>query len=270
MQPLSVDEQDRHLRATCPEFKLVLNAGWIGIWEGPLTPICQTYRIRIVYFSRRLFDGWTLANPRISIIVVDPPIGPDPRGIGQPPQHVYRLGYPPEFPRLCIYDPQADEWSPDQYIADTIIPWTLKWLLFHEDWVATGKWKGGGRHPEVTEASPCPNKEDLSPAKRARQARSLNAAFHSLGRKIGVFASFPLMVAASGGSFPPLSWRDLSAPTPAEIRSHLTSILLQAPRRAEFSPSDWAQDSLRENSFSYMSSADARSSRLSPTMPWAA
>ena len=97
MRPLSVEEQDRALRAFCPQFRLVLHAGWIGIWEGTLRPICQTYRVRIVYFSRRCFDGWCLENRYVNVFVIDPPIGADPRGTGEPPQHVYRLAYPPEW-----------------------------------------------------------------------------------------------------------------------------------------------------------------------------
>jgi len=118
MLPLSIDEQDRKLRAKCPQFRLVAHGGWMGVWEGTLTPICQTYRVRLVYFSRRYFDGWHLNNPYISIFVIDPPIGPDPRGTGEPPQHVYRLGHPPEFPRLCVYDPIEDDWRPSEYIVD--------------------------------------------------------------------------------------------------------------------------------------------------------
>lgn len=60
---LSVDAHDRKLRDSFPEFRLVLDADWVGIWEGPLTPIAQTYRVRLVYFRRRYFDGWSLANP---------------------------------------------------------------------------------------------------------------------------------------------------------------------------------------------------------------
>src|SRR5260370_22832888 len=147
MRPLSVEEQDWRLRAECPQFSIVANAGWIGIWEGTLRPICQAYRIRIVYFSRRRFGDWSLANPYVTVFVVDPPIGPDPRGTGEPPQHVYRYGDWPKFPALCIYDPVEDEWLPDEYIVDRIIPWTIKWLFFHEEWVASGDSKGRGRHP---------------------------------------------------------------------------------------------------------------------------
>lgn len=146
MGPLSVAEQDRKLRAECPQFRLVVNAGYVGIWEGTLRPICQTYRIRIVYFPRKFFDGWFLQNPYVSVFVIDPPIGPDPRGTGERPQHVYGLGYAPEFPRLCINDPIEDAWWSDEYIYKRIIPWTIKWLFFHEEWVASGEWNGGGKH----------------------------------------------------------------------------------------------------------------------------
>jgi hypothetical protein len=245
MLPLSIDEQDRKLRAKCPQFRLVAHRGWMGIWEGALTPICQTYRVRLVYFSRRYFDGWNLDNPYISIFVVDPPIGPYPRRTGEPPQHVYRLGHPPEFPRLCVYDPIDDDWCPTEYIVDRIIPWTIKWLFFHEEWVASGEWKGGGRHPEIPE--PCLKDEGLDPESRAQRERFRNAEFHRLGRKIGVFASCPLMEAASAGSFQPLSWRNWSGVTPAEIPSRLASILSQEHRPEASSVLDWQQDTPAQN-----------------------
>lgn len=257
MQPLSVEEQDWRLRARCPQFRLVVQAGWIGIWEGALTPICQTYRVRIVYFSRHYFDGWQLANPYVSVFVVDPPIGPDPRGTGEPPQHVYRLGHPPEFPRLCIHDPIEDRWRPDEAIVDRIIPWTIKWLFFHEEWVDSGEWKGGGRHPEVPPT--CLKDEDLDPERRARRERLLSDEFHRLGRRIGVFASSPLMEAASAGYSLPQFWRSWSGVTPADVQSHLASILSQAPRPAGSSVLDLQPVTLPPNFAISMSSAEMKS-----------
>jgi hypothetical protein len=268
MRPLSIEEQDQRLRTECPQFSLVAHAGWMGVWEGMLRPICQTYRIRIVYFSRRAFDGWFLQNQYVSVFVIDPPIGPDPRGTGEPPQHVFRLGYAPAFPRLCIHDPIEDEWWPDEYIVDRIIPWTIKWLFFHEEWVATGEWKGGGRHPEAPE--PCLKDEDLDSESRARRERFRNVEFHRLGRKIGVFASCLLMEAASAGSFPPRSWRDLSGITPAEVQPQITSILLQVPRQVASSPWDWAPAIQQANSSTSTSIEDAKSFRHFPTMRSAA
>ncbi len=58
----------------------------------------------------------------ITVTVLDPLVGPDPRGTGEHPPHVYRFGHPPEFPALCLFDPRDDEWGPDQLIADTIVP----------------------------------------------------------------------------------------------------------------------------------------------------
>ena len=62
MTYLSVDEQDAAIRRLFPDFRLTANADWIGVWEGPVRPASKTYRIRIVYFRRTIFDGWTLAN----------------------------------------------------------------------------------------------------------------------------------------------------------------------------------------------------------------
>jgi hypothetical protein len=103
--PLSVEEQERRLRQLYPDFRPVLHAGWIGIWEGSLRPIMQSWRVRIRYFAQRDFGEWHLANPYVTVTVVDPPLGRDPRGTGEPPPHVYRLGYPPDYPRSAFTIP---------------------------------------------------------------------------------------------------------------------------------------------------------------------
>jgi hypothetical protein len=59
----SIAEQDRKLRDLFPDFHLVLDGDWVGIWEGPLTPIAQTYVVRILYFPKRFFAGGRLSNP---------------------------------------------------------------------------------------------------------------------------------------------------------------------------------------------------------------
>ena len=268
MRPLSVDDQDRKLRAECPQFRLVAHHGWMGIWEGTLTPICQTYRVRLVYFSRRFFEGYYLDNPYISVFVIDPPVGPDPRGTGEAPQHVYRLGHEPEFPRLCICDPVEDNWQPSEFLVDRIIPWIIKWFFFHEEWVASGEWKGGGRHPEIPE--PCLRDEDLDPESRDRRERFRNAEFHRLGRKTGVFASYPLMVAASGESSLPQFWPSWSNAIPAEPLSLLASTLSPVPRPAGYSALDWQPDTPRANCETSMWIADTKSSHHSLTLRSAA
>ena len=120
-----------------------------GRREGELTPICQTYRVRIRYFPYRYWPNVTIAQPHVTVKVINPLVAPDPRGTGELTPHVYRLGYSPEIPALCVWDPVQDQWDSHDYIVDTIVPWTIKWLLFYEDWLDTGIWQGRGRHPEL-------------------------------------------------------------------------------------------------------------------------
>jgi hypothetical protein len=91
---LTIQEQDKRIQLLYPNFRLVLDSGWIGIWEGPLTPICKTYRIRIRYITRRYFEEFRILNPYETVTVLDPLVAPDPRGTGERTPHVHSLGYP--------------------------------------------------------------------------------------------------------------------------------------------------------------------------------
>lgn len=259
---LTVQEQDRRIREVFPAFKLVLNAGWIAVWEGPLTPIMRRYRVRVVHLRRRFFDNWTLENDYAAVQVVDPMIGLDSRSTGKWPPHIYFNKADPLYPRLCLYDPQERLWTPEEYIADTIIPWTIDWLFFFEGWLDTGTWEGGGRHPERRSIS-CPRTDASNPADRDRLDRSGAAGFHRLGRRIGVFASSPLMAAASEGCFPPRSWPSWSGITLAADR--LASILISspAPPPAASSPLASPPVSRPARCATFTSGADPKSFRVS-------
>lgn len=42
---------------------------------------------------------------------------------------------------LCLY--YRDEFvGSENFIADTIVPWTSEWLYFYEYWMSTGSWLG--------------------------------------------------------------------------------------------------------------------------------
>lgn len=232
---LTIQDQDRRLRAVFPEFDLVLDGGWVGIWEGPLTPIMRRYRVRVTYFRRRFFDTWTLENSYASVQVVDPAIGLNPRGTGKWPPHIYYNESDPQYPRLCLYDPKERSWSPREYIADTIIPWAIDWLFFFERWMDTGEWEGGGRHPE-RRSNLCARTDASDPERRDRRDRSVAAGFHRLGQRIGIFASLPLMAAASEGCFPPRSWPSWSDIIPVADQLASISIWSPAPPPAASSP----------------------------------
>lgn len=178
----SVRQQDEHLRALNPSFRSTFLSGWMGIWEGELTPIAQTYKVRIRYLPRRFLDNFVFGHPYVTVKILDPFIAPDVRGTGERTPHIYSLGYAPELPAICAWDPKEDEWTPEQFIADTIVPWTIKWLLFYEDWLDTGVWQGRGRHP-----SPLPEAGDVTIAENSTSSTA--DLFANFGTKYGFWSS---------------------------------------------------------------------------------
>jgi hypothetical protein len=191
----SVGEQDAEIRRFFPDFRLTADADWIGVWEGPLRPASKTYTIRIVYFRRRFFDGWYLSNHYVTIHVVDPLIGTMMRD-GSDLPHIYWNDRAPEWPALCLWDPDEMFWDPEMPIATTIIPWTSEWLLFFEYWQISGEFLGPGRHPP-RRRNECPKPPEISdPETPARRELFRNVEFHRIGRKTGVFGSYLSMGAA--------------------------------------------------------------------------
>jgi hypothetical protein len=89
------------------------------------TAISQTYTVGVTY----------PAHGRPTVSVLDPPLHGRPDDPRLP--HVY------EGNRLCLSLP--DEWTPNNLLGDTIIPWTAEWLMYYELWLATdATWLGGG------------------------------------------------------------------------------------------------------------------------------
>jgi hypothetical protein len=94
--------------------------------------------------SNRRYQSATSAN-RIDIVypdggrptvsVVDPVLQPHPDSPWLP--HVY------EGNRLCLNLPA--EWTANDLLGDTVLPWTAEWLMYYELWLATDStWLGGG------------------------------------------------------------------------------------------------------------------------------
>ncbi|TCU13707.1 hypothetical protein [Rhizobium sullae] len=127
---------------------MTFDGGWFATWEGTLTPIAQSYRIWIRYFPELQWDEVTLAHRYATVKVLDPLIAPDVRGTGELTPHVYRYRQPPHSPALCAWDPVDEPFNPTVYLADHVIPAVIRWLVFYEDWLDTGEWRGGGKHPD--------------------------------------------------------------------------------------------------------------------------
>jgi hypothetical protein len=99
-------------------------------FDASPSPVSRIYRVRIE--MKR--DG----PPRT--IVEAPDLEALAGGNDLP--HVYR-----NPTRLCLFLPGTGEWQPWMRVDQTIVPWSLLWLWYFEEWLATGEWKGGGIHP---------------------------------------------------------------------------------------------------------------------------
>lgn len=122
------------MRELYPHFTFTWERGLIR-WVGDVQPTdasCR-YHIAIAYRLEQ--------TPKVNVLsprLVD-------RGDGKPIPHRYKEG------NLCLYLTNSGEWTIDQYIAETFVPWTSLWLYHYEVWLATGEWLGGGVHPPARE-----------------------------------------------------------------------------------------------------------------------
>ncbi len=144
----SVAAQAARMSQVAPYLQERARCSWLGIWTGPLRPLQRTYTIRISYAARLTIGGAEVVGGFLPVVRLDQPIlkFEHPR-TGRDVPHVYWDWGEPARSKLCLYDPAANEWSPTDFIADTIVPWACDWLACYEGWLATGTWTGGGRHP---------------------------------------------------------------------------------------------------------------------------
>lgn len=228
------------VRQKFPQLRTIVEKPWCVIWEGTLMGFDQPYKVQIFWTRWSPWDDMSLSGRVPRVYVMDPPLEDrDETYEGMVP-HLYERASGKPF--LCLYDPEEEGWEDNERsIADTIIPWASSWLATYELWRVTGKWLAPGRHQEAKEECKETQNEIPNPD---QQARSIAAANAYLGRKIGTFASYPLMAAASEESYRWLSWRDWSKPTFKE--SLLQAISTSSPVHllAVLSLSALAKDSL--------------------------
>lgn len=233
---LTMSRQVALMRQSWPDFEIRGQSGWFVSWEGRLRPFHQSYLVRIFFCLGCDLVSGEISPVRPRVTVAEPLLTRRAEDPDEPIPHHYPNRHSPEYPVLCLYDPDERLWSFGDAIAETTVPWALNWLACYEGWQATGEWTGGGRHPTEEEYQEW---IETKSRRGARQARFNAAAFDRLGRRIGTFASFPLMAAESGGSSRPLSWRDWSNVTSVDDLWRSISTSWPEPPPAESSPSAW-------------------------------
>jgi len=102
-------------------------------FDAKPTPVSRTYRLRLDY---------TLQGPP-EVFVLDP--GLQALAEGRTIPHLYDQ----QRGRLCLYLPKSGEWHSRRLLADTLVPWSVLWLFYFEEWLISGEWKGGGVHVDV-------------------------------------------------------------------------------------------------------------------------
>ncbi|MBB3237149.1 hypothetical protein FHS20_004046 [Phyllobacterium endophyticum] len=136
--PYSLGEQVTAMRRDWPDFRASLRGfrQERALWIGHVTPQFQCYRLEIEYNL-----GMVIQGPNVR--VTSPQLSRLPGNQEGSLPHVYNVG---EDPTLCLFDPDAEEWSGWMLISQTIVPWAIDWLACYEWWLMTGVWHGGGRH----------------------------------------------------------------------------------------------------------------------------
>jgi len=132
---LSIEEQVASMKRDWPGLRVgqLSRRSGAARWIGDLKQL-QIHRIEIRYQL-----GFAPQVRVLSPALIRLPENPE----GSLP-HVYDRS---NDPKLCLYDPAADEWDETMHLSQTIVPWSADWLACYELWLMTGRWTGGGRHP---------------------------------------------------------------------------------------------------------------------------
>lgn len=130
--------QIRAMRQRYPDFKVKEAPTGVVQWVGPVTPKACRYLIDV---------RWHRHASAPLVQVLDPVLTPPDGLTFDDFPHLWFCEDEPARSGLCLFDPEAHQWSPADLIAETTIPWTKAWLLYYELWRLTGEWHGTGVGP---------------------------------------------------------------------------------------------------------------------------
>lgn len=100
-------------------------------WNGKVkpSPISREYKLKILYKY----------GTRPKVILYGDII----KGIEKADfPHHFKIDRDHNSVELCLH--LNNQFDGTQYIARTIVPWTVEWLFYYELWLGIGEWCGGG------------------------------------------------------------------------------------------------------------------------------
>ncbi|MCY4331994.1 MAG: nucleotidyltransferase [Cyanobacteria bacterium MAG CAR1_bin_15] len=152
--PLALQAQVNAMAQRWPQFQVSRPGDQLVIWSGNLQGLERSFYITIEYGTPKK-DDQEMYRLMPVVRVQRPSLVLNPDAEEEAPlPHVYpdtENDY--RLSPLCLFDPATGEWNHSMKIADTTVPWTVRWLACYEIWEATGRWVGGGRHDSPKEVN---------------------------------------------------------------------------------------------------------------------
>ena len=135
LQPVSLIQQKIALLSSYKESNCYIDKN-ILCWSAKLRPtqLSRTYQIRITYKLRESPKVWVIGEELEKLDAPDFP-------------HTFEIDVEKKMVRICLC--RRFEFSSFNYLANSIVPWSIEWLYHYEMWLATEIWHGGGIHPIV-------------------------------------------------------------------------------------------------------------------------
>lgn len=148
----TIPEQVRAMSRRWSQFDVAEQTQDRAVWFGSLVGIERPYRVMVEYglpIDNDVDEMWR-RFPLVRVLL--PELEPRFDAAEEAPlPHVYCDEKDLTLSPLCLFDPDRNEWTSNDLIAFTTVPWAADWLACYEGWLATGRWFGGGRHANTGE-----------------------------------------------------------------------------------------------------------------------
>lgn len=143
---ICLEHQINVMASDYPDLEVAARSDRACLWKGPIKPYRKIFQISIFYRPPIAPEIFTCNGVQPLVQVHSPILERHANFDEGPIPHIYENRNELLLPFLCLFDPDAKEWTPDDSLTETTIPWTERWLFNYEFWLATGFWEGGGRH----------------------------------------------------------------------------------------------------------------------------
>ena len=148
----TISQQVQAMRRHWPTFDIAEETLDRVVWFGSLAGAERSHRVMVEYGLPRRSATHDMYRRFPVVRVLSPKLQPRFDAAEEAPlPHVYFWEFDITLSALCLFDVEAGEWTHDDLIALTTVPWAADWLACYEGWLATGRWFGGGRHAQRPE-----------------------------------------------------------------------------------------------------------------------